>query len=110
MENKKHILINVLSSNQQKCLIQNTLLIDAEEETINNYVENFNTSSIKIVLYGKNCSDYSVLEKKNKQFISLGFDTFVYLGGLFEWLLLQDIYGFENFPTTTKTLDILEFS
>ncbi len=27
---------------------------------------------------------------------------------MFEWLLLQDIYGFESFPTTSKVLDILK--
>jgi len=33
----------------------------------------------------------------------------VYPGGLFEWLLLQDIYGEDNFPTTKKEMDILRF-
>ena len=26
------------------------------------------------------------------------------------WLLLQDIYGYELFPTTTKQLDFLKFN
>ena len=105
-----YLLINVLSPQQQSCLIENTLSIEAEEETINDFVENYNTHLVKIILYGKNCSDYSILEKKNKQLVSLGFNTFVYLGGLFEWLLLQDIYGCENFPTSRRILDILMFS
>ena len=28
---------------------------------------------------------------------------------MFEWLLLQDIYGDDEFPTTTKELDILKY-
>jgi len=28
---------------------------------------------------------------------------------LFEWLLLQDIYGSEEFPTTSHELDILKY-
>ena len=41
---------------------------------------------------------------------ALGFTNIaLYLGGLFEWLLLQDIFGFDNFPTTTKTIDILKY-
>jgi hypothetical protein len=62
-----------------------------------------------IVLYGKNSSDYSVLEKKNKQLISLGFKVLIYLGGLFEWVLLQDIYGADQFPTSKRNLDILKY-
>ena len=34
---------------------------------------------------------------------------FVYTGGLFEWLMLQDIYGETEFPTSKKELDILRF-
>jgi hypothetical protein len=35
--------------------------------------------------------------------------VFVYTGGLFEWLLLQDIYGKDEFPTTSDELDILKY-
>ena len=41
---------------------------------------------------------------------SIGFkNVFIYNGGLFEWLLLQDIYGEDNFPTTKHILDILKY-
>ena len=36
-------------------------------------------------------------------------NVYVYTGGLFEGLMLQDIYGFDNFPTTSKQLDLLKF-
>ena len=34
---------------------------------------------------------------------------YIYTGGLFEWLMLQDIYGDKEFLTTKKELDILKF-
>jgi len=33
--------------------------------------------------------------------------VYIYKGGLFEWMLLQDIYGEDEFPTTSKQMDIL---
>ena len=45
---------------------------------------------------------------KHKQLSELGFtNVSLYVGGMFEWLLLQDIYCEENFPTTQKESDIL---
>jgi len=106
---KKYILINVLPSMEQDCLLTNTLPAQLEEQTINDIVQSYEMVSKTIVLYGKNSSDYSVLEKKNKQLISLGFKVLIYLGGLFEWVLLQDIYGAEQFPTSKRNLDILKY-
>ena len=31
------------------------------------------------------------------------------MGGIFEWLLLQDIYGDDQFKTTSRELDILKY-
>jgi hypothetical protein len=63
----------------------------------------------KIVVYGKNAGDPNV-EKKYQQLVSLGFsDIYIYSGGMFEWMLLQDIYGAREFPSTSKELDILKF-
>jgi hypothetical protein len=63
----------------------------------------------RIIIYGKNANDETV-NKKHEQLTSLGFyNTFIYSGGLFEWILLQDIYGSDLFPTTKKELDILKF-
>jgi hypothetical protein len=64
---------------------------------------------IHIVIYGRNSNDER-LYKKYQQLLSLGFyNVCVYLGGLFEWLLLQDIYGADEFPTTSKQLDMLKY-
>jgi len=101
------LLINTLNSNEQKCLIKNTCSIAVEENMINNYINN--NKNINIIIYGKNSSDISIIDKYN-QLISLGFkNVFLYSGGLFEWLLLQDIYGDYEFPTTKKELDILKY-
>ncbi len=62
-----------------------------------------------IVIYGKNSNDESIF-KKSEQLTKLGFsNVYVYIGGMFEWLCLQDIYGDELFPTTKKELDILKY-
>jgi hypothetical protein len=103
----KSIIINTLDSNNQECLISGTTSIEDEIKLLNAYLKTNKT--ILIIIYGKNNSDSSVI-KKYKQLQSLGFTNIaLYLGGLFEWLLLQDIFGYENFPTTTKTIDILKY-
>ena len=103
-------LINILTSAEQDCLIKGTLSIDAEEKTINEWVKSGKAVDHCIILYGKNTDDAARLEKKRRDLRALGFhDVFVYPGGLFEWLLLQDIYGKELFPTTSHVLDIIAF-
>jgi hypothetical protein len=105
---EQHILINTLSENEQYCLIPNTLNINQEEVFINKLIQSGN-SDMKIIIYGKNCND-DKLYKKQQQLTSLGFyNVYMYLGGLFEWLCLQDIYGADDFPTTQKELDLLKY-
>ena len=99
------LLINTLGLHEQNCLIPNTVNVNMEEKIINDNIKN---SNIKIILYGKNNSDKSV-EDKYLKLQGLGFtNIYIYPGGMFEWLLLQDIYG-ENFRTTSKELDILKY-
>ena len=101
------LLINTLSTAEQNCLILNTILAQEEETLINKFM-NLN-KSIRIIIYGRNCNDETIY-KKHSQLLSLGFsNVYIYLGGMFEWLLLQDIYGTEEFPTTAKQLDILKY-
>ena len=106
---EKYILINTLPTDQQSCLIYNTISYDKEETILNNLIQTYDLYNKHIVIYGKNVLDESV-EKKYNQICSLGFkNVFQYSGGLFEWLLLQDIYGKDEFPTTSYTLDILKY-
>ena len=106
-ENNKYILINTLPSNLQSCLIPNTINISEEEILINNMLKT--NKSIGIIIYGKNANDMSVYDKYD-QLTKLGFSRiYIYSGGIFEWLCLQDIYSADNFPTNKKELDILKY-
>lgn len=103
-----HLLINTLSETEQSCLILKTMDIKHEESIINNCIKN-GRKDIKIIIYGKNCNDDKTIQKYN-QLVSLGFyNVYIYVGGMFEWLTLQDIYGDDEFPTTSKELDILKY-
>ena len=86
--------------------IKNTIFPNEEENTINKLIESYDTSK-HIIIYGKNSCDSSVYLKYN-ELKNFGFiNVFIYNGGIFEWMLLQDIYGFDNFPTTINEIDIL---
>lgn len=101
------ILINTLPQDKQRILIRGTLTTDDEVLLLNKALND--GDQIKIILYGENSCDDSILSKYN-QLSQLGFDDVsVYPGGLFEWLLLQDIYGSELFPTTNYESDLLKF-
>jgi hypothetical protein len=103
-----HMLINTLNESDQECLIQNTVNIHKEVEIMNRLIR-IGNKEIKIIIYGRNCNDEKLYAKYN-QLCSLGFyNVYVYMGGLFEWLMLQDIYGANEFPTTKKELDILKY-
>jgi len=104
-----YIIINTLPISEQDCLIKNTLAYEQEEKTINDLLNNYDLNNKKIIIYGKNANDETA-EKKYSQLRTLGFsEIYLYSGGLFEWLLLQDIYGNAEFPTSKKILDILKY-
>ena len=105
---KDFIIINTLPNTEQECLIKNTISYQTEEKTINEYLNQYDFTP-KFIIYGRNTNDETV-ETKSKQLTGLGFqDVYLYMGGMFEWLLLQDIYGADEFPTTNKFLDILYY-
>jgi len=105
--NKNKIIINTLDVNNQHCLIKNTIQCNVEEQIINDAMKN--NPNIHIIIYGQHCNDQSIYDKY-KILVQLGFfNVYLYTGGLFEWLCLQDIYGDELFPTTKKEFDILQY-
>jgi len=105
--NINSIIINTLDKSDQTCVILGTTLPIEEEKCINDALTT--NITIKIVIYGRNCMDENIYERY-KTLYALGFkNVYVYPGGLFEWLCLQDIYGFEDFKTTTTELDILKY-
>ena len=78
-----------------------------EEDLINRLVKT--NKKQKIIIYGRNCNDDKLIKKYN-QLSSMGFkNLFVYIGGLFEWLCLQDIYGKDNFATDGEELELLKY-
>lgn len=104
----KCIIINTLDETKQQCLIRNTCSITSEEDAVNYFLHK--DKSIIICIYGKHSSDIKVFEKYD-QIKKLGFtNVYIYVGGLFEWLCLQDIYGSSYFPTTFIPKEILDYS
>ena len=104
-----YIMINTLSLTEQSILICRTTPAKDEESILNQLLETYQTTSVKIVIYGRNSGDTSVFVK-HAQIRKLGFtNIFIYLGGLFEWLLLQDIYNTNVFQTTGKCSDFLQY-
>ena len=105
----EYLLMNTLSITEQDCLIYGTIPYNKEEAIINSIIENGHTANTTLILYGKNSADDTATNKYD-QLKTLGFcNIYIYGGGLFEWLLLQDIYGFIEFPTTTKCIDLLKY-
>lgn len=108
---KDFIIINTLSITDQDCLILGTITAYQEEKIINDIISRIDLPDKRVIIYGRNASDNSP-EKKYKQLQNLGIiEIAIYSGGLFEWLLLQDIYGNKAFPTTstTKNIDLLRY-
>jgi hypothetical protein len=100
------ILINTLPLNKQSFLIHGTIPGIQESERINAYL--YKNKKIEIIIYGLDYQDMSVY-KKFAQLKSLGFvNVFIYMGGLFEWALLQEVYGtnFKTFGSLSDPLDV----
>ena len=107
-KNENSIIINTMEPHNQDCLIEGTISIKNEENILNNLISKGNVEE-KIVIYGENSCDNKLIKKYN-QLIKLGFiNVYIYMGGLFEWLLLQDIYGKDYFKTTTLVNDFLKY-
>lgn len=93
------LLINTLPKSEQHFLISKTLLINEEVDRINELLSTGQKNAV-IFIYGKNSHDNTIYAKY-EQLCNLGFtNCHVYDGGMFEWLLLQDVYGLDEFPTT----------
>jgi|LauGreDrversion4_2_1035121.scaffolds.fasta_scaffold872519_1 hypothetical protein len=108
MQKEGAIIIHTMDETE-KVLIVGTIVAEKETEKINKMISK-NDYEKDIIIYGRNCREYETLLKKQKQLASLGFkNVHIYLGGMFEWLLLQDVYGTKEFPTEKKG-EILDFN
>lgn len=113
-----HVLIHTLPIGEQHCLIAGTVSAQQEERVINRLLDN-RAWQMPILVYGRNASDETA-PTKCRQLLALGFqNVYLYRGGLFEWLLLQDIYGGDEnkddgdgdglFPTVGREMDLLRY-
>jgi hypothetical protein len=101
------LLINTLPTTLQHCLIKTTIDIRFEETVINNYL--IKNRNVMIIVYGKNSNDITILHKY-EQLVKLGFtNVHIYTGGIFEWMLLHEIYGKDLFKITRYEIDILRY-
>lgn len=93
----------------ESILIDRTLTIEKETAKINSLLADHNYD-IHIIIYGKNVDDYEALVQKRVQLLKLGFrNVWFYPGGLFEWILLRDVYGTRQFPTTADAKDLIKY-
>ena len=101
------LIINTLPPSLQHCLIKTTADIRYEEQLVNTFIHK--NRDIMIIVYGKNSNDITILHKY-EQLVKLGFtNVHIYTGGIFEWMLLYEIYGNELFKITRYEIDILRY-
>jgi hypothetical protein len=100
------LIINTLPSNEQGLLISKTIPWEKEIKAVEAAIQ----KKESIFIYGRHCNDETIY-LKYEQIRKLGGKVYLYAGGLFEWLLLQDIYGNEYFQTTsyTKPMDLIKY-
>lgn len=102
--NSNVMLISTLRKDKEQYSIIRTVLIDNEEACINQLMSK-SQYGMTIVIYGENMYDPTVITKYN-QLKKIGFtNCYIYFGGLFEWILLQDVYGCEMFPTKSTPIN-----
>lgn len=108
-DTKSRVIINVMETSDQDILILNTISAETEADVINSLIDEGEFDR-KILVYGKNNADIEKIFNKQKKLMNYGFtEVYVYLGGLFEWVLLQDIYGKDLFKTSRSVSDILRY-
>lgn len=108
LRDENTFIIHTMSPDREHCLIQGTLTAHEEVHELNRALETLGASR-PVVIYGKNACDGTIVTKYN-QLVQLGFsNVLVYPGGMFEWLLLQDVYGSDKFPTKGQCVEILDY-
>jgi hypothetical protein len=101
----KGLLISVLDETDQRVLVKGTVPCGDEVGEVERAIR----EKQPIVIYGKNAHDDKIW-LKYKQLTKLGGSARVYVGGLFEWLLLHEVYGSDAFPLTTpEMVDLYQY-
>ena len=108
LQNSDHILINTMTIDFQDTLILYTTPCTDEVDIINNLIQH-KKNQTKIIIYGLNYTDETIYSKY-RQLLTHGLtNIYIYPGGMFEWLMLQDIYGSDVFKTTREEKDLLKY-
>lgn len=103
-----YTILTTLTINECENIIEGTVTPNKEEDLINKLIDKYELNE-PIIIYGRNTCDMEVMIKY-KNLKTFGFtNIFIYRGGMFEWMMLQDIYGNDVFITTKNELDILKF-
>ena len=107
------VVISTLPETLQECLIPGTTPCVREEKHVNGILEQKRQGLYTVIVYGANHLDATV-ERKCAQMRKMGFrSVHAYTGGMFEWLLLHEVYGEENFGVEQSSRsgvpDILAF-
>lgn len=90
-------IIHIMDVADELILIKGTLKAHQEVDQINNWLSN-NTFHNDIYIYGYSNADFNKLLQRQKQLHGLGFKhVYIYFGGMFEWLLLRDVFGETEF-------------
>jgi hypothetical protein len=108
-ERMKHdiVLINTMDIKRQSCLIKGTLKASIEVDFMNKLLKT--NKNKEIIIYGIHHTDLSVIKKYN-QLKKLGFkNVHIYFGGIYEWLLLQDVFTTINFQTDGIIENIVDY-
>ena len=108
-----YLIISTLKSEFLNCVISGTVPAAQEEARINDILSGntVNGDTITIIVYGLHATDETAYAKY-EQLLKHGITRVcVYVGGMFEWLLLQDVYGADLFPTSGKkeAADIIKY-
>ena len=102
---------NIYNNHSKKCTfchksfdkikdLRKHVISECDEIEIINSILSFRKMDVIIVIYGKNTDDVSKVIRRYRQLCDMGFsNVHVYFGGLFEWLLLQEIYGNDDMKT-----------
>jgi hypothetical protein len=101
------VLINTIPINRQDCLIKGTIKAINEVEFMNKLLKV--NKNKEIIVYGIHHTDLSVIKKYN-QLKKLGFNNVhIYFGGMYEWILLQDVFTSINFQTDGTIKNIVDY-
>ena len=109
-------IIHIMNIADETILIKGTLTAEQEVQRINAWINDIeHTANNDIFIYGYSNADFNKLLQRQKQLNGLGFkNVHIYFGGMFEWLLLRDVYGADEFPVDGlikgAALDILRYN